>query len=179
MRLIKLGFTSFLFALAINGQTSTADLAPLHRTTLDKYLKQTNGSSLRLQTIVDRDYYRYMTENFGANFRPSYAVGDFNRDKRADFAVLLARKGKPKNMPPDGKSSNHNPDYPITLVVFNGVPGSKFVRAFVINLYGPPAAFIKFDRQARRLFYGVFETDSDTFSLVPKGGAYRVKSEAL
>jgi hypothetical protein len=65
-----------------------------------------------------------MSETLGTGFRPNYAVGDFNRDKKTDFAVLLSRPGKPKNLnPEDGsQSSEHFPDFPMALVVFNGGP---------------------------------------------------------
>ena len=176
-----LPFFVLVFSVSVFSQTSVTDLQPRHRAALDNYLKTRAGASLRLETILDRKYLDYMSETLGSGFKPNYAVGDFNRDKKTDFAVLLSRPGKPKNVNPEDKSQSgeHFPDFPLALVVFNGGPGSTFKRAFTMDLYGPRASFIHFDNAARRLYFGIFETDSDTFSLVPRGAGYRVKSEAL
>ena len=175
-----LPFLILVFSLSAFGQRSIADLQPQHRIALETYLKTRGSMSLRSETIVDREYLADMTTNFGSGFKPNYAVGDFNRDKKDDFAVLLTRPGKPRNVTPgEGQSSEHYPDFPVSLVVFNGGPRSTFKLAFSMNFYGPNAGFIHFDKKAKRLYYGVYETDSDTFSLLPRGAGYRVRNEAL
>lgn len=169
------------FSVSAFGQKSAAELDPQHGRALESYLKTRAGMSLRPETVVEREYLASMQEMLGAGAKTNYAVGDFNRDRRPDFAVLLNRPGKPRNLPPgeSQSSSEHFPDFPLHLVVFNGGPRSTFRPAFTMNFYGPRAAFIHFDKKAGRLFYGVFETDSDTFSLTPRGSGYRVKNEAL
>ena len=176
-----LPFFVLVFSVSVFGQRSISDLDLRHRNALDNYLKTRAGVSLRLETILDRKYLDYMSETLGTGFRPNYAVGDFNRDKKTDFAVLLSRPGKPKNQnPEDGsQSSEHFPDFPMVLIVFNGGPGLTFKPAFTMDFFGPRASFIHFDKSGRRLYFGIFETDSDTFSLMPRGSGYRVKSEAL
>jgi len=166
-------------ALSAFGQRSMDDLDPSHREALKNYLKTRSTMSLRLETVVSQEYMKSMMETLGAGLKPNYAVGDFNGDKKRDFAVLLTRPGKPKNETPgEGFSSEHFPDLPLHLVVFNGGAGSSFKPAFTLNFYGPPAAFIQFDKKARRLFYGVYETDN-MFSLLRRGAGYRIKNEGL
>ena len=175
-----LPFFFLVFSLSAFGQKSIADLDPQHREVLENYLRTRASMALRSETIVDREYLASMVEGLGTGLKPNYAVGDFNGDKKKDFAVLLTRAGKPRNVTPgESQSSEHFPDFPLHLVVFNGGPRSAFRPAFTMNFYGPRAAFIHFDKEAKRLYYGVYETDSDTFSLSPRGSGYRVKNEAL
>ena len=162
------------------GQRSIADLEPQHREALKYYLKTRASMSLRLESVLDREYLASMIQFLGAGLKPNYAVGDFNGDKRRDFAVLLTRPGRQRNLPTgeEGHSSEHFPDYPLHLVVFNGAPGSAFKPAFSMNFFGPNAAFLQFNKKSKRLYYGVYETDN-MFSLSPRGSGYRVRNEGL
>ena len=161
--------------LSVKGQASIRDLAPSHAAALEMYLSKNTKNSFRAQNIVDAKYLKYMRESFGTSFRPNYVAADLNGDRIADFAVLLNRAGAPTNQPTDESfSKEHFPDYPLTLVVFNGMRGGKFRVAFSQNLAGPKAAFINLTSR-RRIQYGVFETDSDTFTLSPVGRGYVVK----
>ena len=166
-----------LFGLASAfGQASIRDLSPSHAAALETYLSKNKQNSFRSENDVDREYVKYMRENFGRNFKPNYVAGDFNGDRVVDFAVLLQRTGKPTGEAPgENASKDHFPDYPLTLVVFNGVKGGRFRVAFSENLDGPKAAFINVTTtRKKRLYYGVFETDN-TFSLVPAGRGYTVR----
>ena len=169
-----------VLSLSAFGQRSIADLQPQHREALKNYLKTRTSMSLRLERVVDREYLASMIEFLGAGLKPNYAVGDFNGDRRTDFAVLLTRPGKPRNFPAgeEARSSEHFPDYPLHLVVFNGAPGSAFKPAFSMNFFGPNASFLQFNKKSKRLYYGVYETDN-MFSLLPRGSGYRVKNEGL
>lgn len=57
------------------------------------------------------------------------------------------------------------------LVIFNG-DHQGFKSVFQRQLAGPRAAFIRFDKV---LSYGVFETDSDSFEVVPYGQKYTIR----
>ncbi len=162
--------------VSVFGQATIRDLRPTHAAALETYLSKNKQNSFRSENIVDRDYVKYMRETYGKNFRPNYVAADLNGDRVVDFAVLLQRTGKPTGEAPDeNASSDHFPDYPLTLVVFNGVKGGRFRVAFSENLDGPKAAFINVTTARRkRLYYGVFETDN-TFSLVPAGRGYTVR----
>jgi hypothetical protein len=106
----------------------------------------------------------------GKTFKPNYAVGDFNKDRRKDFAVLLKRTGK--RVSSGATSAEHEWDYPLRLVVFNG-SAKGFTPVFAQDLMGPLPALISFD--GGTLNYGVWETDSDNFSLRPTRTGYKVQ----
>jgi hypothetical protein len=153
-------------------QTSVSDLAPAHAAALEQYMSVNKDLTFRQTHNLSDEYLKLVREWMGKRFQPNYAVGDFNRDKRTDFAVLLYRKGEP--VANDGiESEEHKSDYPLRLVVFNGLR-SGFKVAYTTDLMGPPAAFIAFDK---KLYYGVFESDADTFLLSPAGRGYIMEFE--
>lgn len=167
---------SLLLLLAVGSevfaQRSISDLAPAHARALERYLSANKIVSFRSDDNVSNEYLKTMSEGMGKGFKPSYAVGDFNRDKQTDFAVLLYREGKAVVNEGVG-SEEHRTDRPMRLVVFNGSRAGLRV-AYTTDLMGPDAAFITFDK---KLYYGVFETDSDTFVLSPAGRGYVAKSQ--
>ncbi len=161
----------------ILGQASVRDLSPAHAAELGTFLSKNKQNTFRAESVVNDEYLRYMRESLGKSFKPNYVVADLNGDRVVDFAVLLNRAGKPTNQFPGGNASKeHFPDYPLTLVVFNGMKGGRFRVAFTRNLDGPKAAFISLTPgRKKRLYYGIFETDSDIFTLVPTGRGYSAK----
>ena len=139
-------------------------------------MSSSNNLRFRQEYDLGDEYLKDVRKWMGKKFMPNYATADFNRDKMIDFAVLLYRDGKPEFTGEDGKEgpvTEHNPDYPLRLVVFNGGKAG-FDVAHTEDLMGPHAAFIAFDK---RLYYGVFETDADTFILAPKGKGYIIEFE--
>lgn len=162
--------------MTVNGQKSVLDLKPSHAVALERYLSSNKGLTFRQEYNLDDDYMKDVRKWMGRNFKPNYAVGDFNRDRIQDFAVLLYRPGKPEYIGAEGEGdpvTEHNPDYPLRLVVFNGQKNG-FRIAFSEDLMGPHAAFIRFEKQ---LYYAVFESDADTFLLAPAGKSYIVEFE--
>jgi hypothetical protein len=174
-------FVLFAGMTSVVGQVSIRDLSPAHSAALQTHLAANTKNSFRAENIVDDAYLKYMRESFGKTFRPNYVAADLNGDRIQDFAVLLNRVGEPTDPPADENSSKeHFPSYPLTFVVFNGMPGGKFRVAFTQDLNGPKAAFLNLTTGRRkRLYYGIFETDSDTFTLTPAGRGYVVKFEGL
>lgn len=164
-----------LAVLAIDsfGQKTINDLEEVHKDALEKFLAKNPRLSFRSQNILSPDYQKVAADD---GFFPNYAVGDFNRDKRPDFAVLLKREGKSVFMSSDREISDFNPDYPLTVVIFNGQTLGGFVPVFQRKVSGPPAAFIRFDTS---LFFGIFDTDSDTIEFIPYGQKYTVKFAGL
>ncbi len=151
-------------------QRSVSDLSVAHAASLERYMSENRNLTFRQEQNLSDDYLKSMRETFGKTFKPNYAVADFNRDKIKDFAILLNRKGRP--VPNMGiTSKEHAIDYPLRLVVFNGTKGG-FRVAYSKDLQGPPAAFIAFKRN---LYYGIYETDSDTFMLAPSARGYIMK----
>jgi hypothetical protein len=165
-----------IVSASVIGQASVRDLNPSHAAAVETYLSENKQKRFRAD-VVDDDYLKSMRESFGKNFIPDYVAADFNGDRINDFAVLLQREGEPTNQAPgENASKEHFPDYPLTLVVFNGIKGGKFRVAFTQNVDGPRAAFINVTTGRRKsLYYGIFETDSDTFTLAPAGRGYVVK----
>lgn len=154
-------------AIAAQGQKSVSNLAPTHATALERYMSANKGLIFRQEINLSDQYLKDVHKWMGKRFMPNYAVGDFNHDRIADFAVLLYRDGEP--IVNEGiKSEEHSKDYPLRLVVFNGT-GKGFRVAYTQDLSGPPAAFISFEK---KLHYGIFETDSDDFFLAPAGRGY-------
>jgi hypothetical protein len=153
-------------------QTSASDLQPSHAAALERYLTANQNLAFRQEYNLDDEYLKSVHEWFSKSFKPNYAVGDFNRDRVKDFAVLLYRDGKCE--PNEGiTSEQHKEDCPLRLVVFNGQTRG-FRVAFTKDLMGPEAAFINFDK---KLYYGVFESDADTFMLTPAGRGYILEFE--
>jgi hypothetical protein len=173
--LLAVSFALFAAIAPVLGQASIQDLGRSHAAALGDYLAKNSKNSFRAETIVDAAYLKYMRESLGKTFRPNYVAADLNGDRIGDFAVLLNRQGSTTNQPSgENASKEHFPDYPLTLVVFNGMRGGKFRVAFSRDFDGPRAAFIHLT-PGRRLYYGVFETDSDIFTLVAAGKGYVVK----
>lgn len=179
--------TLFFFAVSTVAfsQGSINDLLPAHAAELNRYLSANSERSFRSEHILSADYLKDVRGEwgFGAKFKPNYVVGDFNQDGLTDFALLLRRNGKETwsadLKPTERVESEHEPLRPLTLVIFNGLKGGRFRVAFTQDLTGPNAGFISIttNRRKKVLYYGVFETDSDTFTLVPKGTGYTTKSE--
>jgi len=168
---------ALIFVLSPVGraQRSVSELSATHAASLERYMSENKNLKFRHEQNLDNDYLQSMRETFGKNFKPNYAVADFNRDKIKDFAVLLYREGKA--VPNRGiTSKEHATDYPLRLVVFNGTKGG-FRVAYSKDLQGPDAAFIAFS--TRKLYYGIYETDSDTFILAPSRRGYTMKFEGL
>jgi hypothetical protein len=158
-----------VFSSVVAAQRSVSDLSPAHAAALERYMSANKGLTFRSENNLGGDYLKVMRETFGKNFKPNYAVADFNRDKIKDFAVLLYRAGKPVRIK-GITGEEHAVEHPLRIVVFNGA-GNGFRVAYSKDLAGPAAAFIKFDK---KLGYGVFETD-DTFMLRPAGRGYAVE----
>ena len=172
MKVLTILATFWLASMAF-GQKSVSELAPGHAAALENYLSANKTLTFRQEHNLSDEYLKSVHEWFGKRFKPNYAVGDFNRDKITDFAVLVYREGKSEPSGASGENNEHTPDYPLRLVVFNGAKKGYSV-AYTTDLMGPHAAFIRFDK---KLYYGIFETDSDNFMLTPAGRGYVMEFE--
>ena len=113
-------------------QNSVSDLLTKHAAALEPYLSENKNHYFRQEDNLDDDYLSLIRKDwgFGAKFKPNYAVADFNGDRITDFAILLSREGKeewsPELSAEERVHDEHNPDYPLTLVVcghcFRGNP---------------------------------------------------------
>ena len=169
--IIVIWLASLLITSSAFAQKSVSGLLPVHAAALEQYLSANKDLTFRQEYNLDDEYLKSVHEWMGKTFKPNYAAGDFNRDRIKDFAVLLYRKGA--CVENDLAPEQHNRDCPLRLVVFNGLR-KGFRVAYMDDLIGPPAAFIRFDK---KLYYAVFESDADTFILSPAGKGYIMEFE--
>jgi hypothetical protein len=129
-------------------------LAPQHRAALKKWLAHhdwmrpaTSADSFNMPTLMRE---LRISHQF-------YATGDFNRDGRQDFAVLLVVKGKQE----------------MALAVFNGPFRHARPAYFERHFDRMDTLYISYDRAIkRRLFLGVSESDWYCMILIPRGRGY-------
>jgi hypothetical protein len=129
---------------------STSSLRPEHKAIVEQWLKL--RTDLRLATDADNTnkYGLAATRrDRGRNYNPYYVVGDFNGDRKEDFAVALIKKKKGQ--------------WPFVFAVFNGPLARATKPAFTedadisdggifYNPQNPPGGF--------RLAFGTFESDN-------------------
>ena len=94
---------------------------------------------------------------FGKTFKPYYQTGDFNRDGKRDFAVMLLT----------GKNTE-DPNSGMHVVIFNQVSGNKYKKAHVEHEEFSTALFINTEKN--KLYVGVMETDSSGCFVPTKRG---------
>ena len=139
-------------------------LRPEHRAIVDEWLK--SRPDLRLATDADntnKDGLAAMRKERGRNYHPYYAVGDFNGDKKEDFAVFLVRKKKSK--------------WPFVFAIFNGplTKGSKPAYLTDDDIADGGVTYSAQNPARRgRLLFGTFETDNCVIVL-PRGRSYTTR----
>ena len=156
MRNQRLRRVSLAAALAVlclpilSGAQSTSYLRPGHKTIVDNWLKL--RPDLRLATDADNKNKEGLAgtrRDRGRSYQPYYVVGDFNGDRKEDFAVALVRKKRS--------------EWPFVLAIFNGPLAAATKPNFTadtdladggifFNPQNPPSQF--------RLAYGTFESDN-------------------
>lgn len=142
---------------------SATDLRAAHRATLDSWLQ--SKPRLRLATEKDCRNLEGLAASraeYGRDYQPYYAVGDFNRDGQQDFAVALIN---------DQKRSRK-----FAIAVFNGPfnqrrPSLPAFFAEGMDLSEGGLVVLS----ANRLVAGVFQSD-DCVVLQPRRRAYVMKS---
>jgi len=140
-------------------------IRPEHRTVLARWLK--NQPGLRLATeadCVDMESLEGYRKDWGKGFHPYYSIGDFNRDGKEDFAVLLIDLKKEE-------------DHGFAIAIFNALFEGKSAPNYFERGYTDIGhCYIVFNRVAeRRLYLGMFESDYYCVTFYPKGGGYVFK----
>ncbi len=101
---------------------------------------------------------------------PYYRVGDFNRDGKQDFALILAKDTPPKEDP--DLDEDHRFQYELSVVIFNGLRGGRYKAVFVKETTAPLVSFIAMTEEKRsKLYFAISETDSG-FVMTPAGQGY-------
>jgi hypothetical protein len=148
--------------IRISGQGGSAsNLRPGHKAVVDAWLKL--RSDLRWATDADntnKEGLAATRRDRGRNYQPYYVVGDFNGDRKEDFAVALVKKKRS--------------EWPFVFAVFNGPVARGTKPTFSVdadltdggifyNPQNPPSQF--------RLAFGTFESDNCVI-VRPRGRTY-------
>jgi hypothetical protein len=159
-----------LLPLDSAAQKSVSQLLLAHASALQQFLSGHPDLDFLSESGCDRDSLRDMRKHFGARFMPYYRVGDFNRDGRQDFALVLVKDVPPKEDP--GLADTHRFQYEVTVVVFNGLRGGGYKAVFVKNTTAPLVCFLAMSREKRpKLYFAIYETDAG-FVMTPAGQGY-------
>ena len=93
-------------------------LSPQHREAVDQWLSS-RKLALRVATVADcsnKEGLAITRKERGKGYHPYYAVGDFNGDRREDFAIALVNPRKRKER--------------FAVAIFNGPVGKQSTPAF-------------------------------------------------
>jgi hypothetical protein len=168
-RLILVSYCLAIVALSVAANplsaqiVSTADLRPQHRGTLERWLE--GKLMLKLATESDcrnREGLKASRQEYGRNYQPYYAVGDFNRDGQQDFAVALVNQQKRSRI--------------FAIAIFNGPFNQRRLNSpafFAEGIDLSEGGLVILS--GNRLVAGVFQSD-DCVVLRPRGRAYVMKS---
>ena len=171
MKLILSSLCIFILSALCFGQKAIAELKPSHAIALKQFLSKNKEYQFLSSKVIDAEYMKFIRESRGKTFEPYYQVADFNRDKIADFAVILSRKGKRKES--GATSEEHKYDYPLAVVIFNGRKNGTYRKAFVEDIEAPLVCFLNVQGTKKKtVCFGVFETDAHTRIFTPVGKGY-------
>ena len=137
-------------------------LRPEHKPVLERWLKEKRYLRLATESdCTDKENLEIWRKDWGKDFNPYYSIGDFNRDGKNDFAVLLADL---KNGEKQG----------FAIAIFNAPFGNKKAPNFFEDGYFDIGrCYIVYNQmEKRRLFLGMFESDFYCVTFYPKGLRY-------
>lgn len=175
---MKVLFISILISLISSvglSQKQVTDLKPAHAIALEQFLSKNKDYGFLSEKVLDDDYLNEMRQYF-KNLKPYYNSADFNRDGITDFALILSRKGEPKDNG-EGMAETHRYDHPLAIIIFNGNRRGKFLKAFIEDIEAPLACFLNTEivKKKKKLYFGVFESDADTRIFTPVGKSYIIE----
>jgi hypothetical protein len=114
-----------------------------------------------------------MRDAFGTDFSPYRQEGDFNRDRRKDFAVILVKETPPTKAV--DLAPTHQWRHKLGVLVFNGLPDGQYGAVFAEDVEAPLACFLRLSRnRPGNLYFGVFET-CEGFLIIPTKSGYRTE----
>jgi len=137
-------------------------LRPEHKPVLERWLKEKRYLRLATESdCADKEGLEIWRKDWGKDFNPYYSIGDFNRDGKNDFAVLLVdlKKGE---------------EHGFAIAIFNAPFGNKKAPNYFEGGYiDLGRCYIVYNQMAkRRLYLGVFESDFYCVTFYPKGLGY-------
>jgi len=139
-----------------------AYLRPEHKSVLERWLKEKRDLRLATESdCADKEGLEIWRKDWGKDFNPYYSIGDFNRDGRNDFAVLLV----------DLKSGEKQG---FAIAIFNAPFGNKKAPNYFEEGYvSLGRCYIVYNQMIkRRLYLGMSESDFYCVTFYPKGLRY-------
>ncbi len=147
---------------AVNAQQGDAGshLRPQHKAAVEQWLLG-RKLALRVATVADCSNTQGLAntrKERGKDYHPYYAVGDFNGDRKQDFAIALIR---------DRKSTEA-----FAIAIFNGPVGKSSVPAYFAEGWDLSDGGLFIGRGG--VMAGLFESDNCVI-LRPRGKKYAIK----
>jgi hypothetical protein len=139
-----------------------AYLRPEHKTVLERWLKEKRHLRLATESdLTDNEDLEIWRKDWGKDFNPYYSIGDFNRDGKNDFAVLLVDLMN---------GENHG----FAIAIFNAPFTNKKAPNYFEDGYTDLGrCYIVYNQMAkRRLYLGMSESDVYCVTFYPKGLRY-------
>jgi hypothetical protein len=136
-----------------------AYLRPEHKSVLEKWLKEKHYLRPATESdCADKEYLEILRKAWGKDFNPYYSIGDFNRDGKYDFAVLLV----------DLKNGEQGG---FAIAIFNAPFVNKKAPNYFEEGYDSLGhCYIVYNKTIRRrLFLGMYESDVYSEIFYPKG----------
>jgi DnaJ domain len=155
---------------------TVTELTEPYRTVLEDFLTIHADLVFLKESEFDRKSIEWMRNEpyFGKRFSPYHRVGDFNRDGKKDFAVILKSVKNPRK--DLSLADTHQERYQVSLLIFNGAAEGSFQVAYVEHgIEAPLVCFVHVPEGEKGLFFGVFETD-EGMVLTLKGKGYKSES---
>jgi hypothetical protein len=165
----------FVFSFAVFGQKTVADLKPSHAIALERFLSKTKDYFFLSENMTDDKDIKYSRKwLLGKNRKPYYITGDFNRDGVMDFALILSDiSTSTKGGPVREEEEEKYREYPLAVVIFNGIKGGGFRQSFIQKVEATYGCYLSLDEdKKKRLYFAVFETDNQTMTFTPVGKGY-------
>ncbi len=161
----------FVFPFAVFGQKTVADLKLSHAIALEQFLSKNKDYGFLSENVMDAEDMKFIRQYLGKTLKPYYNTADYNKDGVMDFALIVSKKGTPKQAE-DGDYFIHS----LAVVIFNGIKKGGFRQAFIENVEVPLNCFLRLsDDKKKQLYFGVTETDADTMIFTPVGKGYIIE----
>lgn len=143
----------------VSDSAATSHLRPEHKVVVEEWLAK--KPNLRVATVEDNTNKEGLAgtrEQNGKSYHPYYAVGDFNGDRKEDFAIALVNPQKKKER--------------FAVAIFNGPVGKDYLPAFFEEGWDLSDGGL-FEGEGG-VMVGPFESDNCVI-LSPRGKKYVIK----
>jgi hypothetical protein len=124
------------------GQKSLEEIPEPQRIALHKLKTNKLQYDFISETLFGEDIQKDIRGNyadyFGRDFRQYYKRGDFNRDRKPDFAMILMDNSEPESTDASGEITEHG----FVVVIFNGYGKDEYRSAHTEKIRAPKECLI-------------------------------------